>query len=191
MAKQNFANKPTHKLYYLFSPADEKFAYVGQTVGNVAARWRAHQHQPRQNNSALWDALQQSPAEDWKVWVIGQTKYAGTANHLEEAFIRLFGTYSPRGLNLATGGRSSSPTLTTFSADYYRRPLIEEELPSIFRRELGLYHVRSLLKDAGKAYSPAAACEWVELGFKQKLQFGTPWTFSCEAEKNLSRPLTF
>lgn len=155
------AAKKIHTLYLGFHPDVKEYAYVGQTFQKLEARWRQHQYEPREENSRLWDALNKSDPTKWKVWIIGQTKYAYLANHLEEVFIRLLGTRAPNGCNLAGGGRSSKKIEMEKDAPSLGiRPETEEDLKPLWKREVALYNVRLLLCQAGSAYSPEAALRW-------------------------------
>lgn len=176
----NNYEKKIHTVYYAHAPSHPDFRYTGQTFQTLPKRWQGHQYEPRNKNSALWDALQIVPSEKWELWEIGTTKYAYTANHLEEVFQRLLGSYSPRGLNLAGGGRKAGKAEESSFSSYHRLTPAKEDLPLLWKREVALYQIRLILRQAGEPYTPQHAREWHSRDKKWAPLLGEEWEFKMD-----------
>lgn len=101
--------------------------YVGQTIQKPEARWRAHKSpNGGSGRSAIRSALLAYGAGNFAFSVLACVDDVDLANDLERGFIASFGTISPGGYNLESGGRSaynlSDETRARMSEAAKRRP---------------------------------------------------------------------
>jgi group I intron endonuclease len=78
--------------------------YIGQTVQKLKDRWHDHIRGDKQPEGYLHRAINKYGAENFTMEEIDSSKTTGGLNVLEEFYIRMYDTISPKGYNLHPGG---------------------------------------------------------------------------------------
>jgi group I intron endonuclease len=96
-------------LIYLITNKINGKRYVGQTIQTLRNRWHGHKQAslPGKSTVPLYNAIRKYGLENFEIKVLSRSHSMEELNHREAYCIKLLGTLSPNGYNLATGGSNS------------------------------------------------------------------------------------
>ncbi len=86
--------------------------YIGQTIQSLEKRW-VHHCTPTSGCFYLSNAIKYYGSKNFKLKILAKCNSIDEMNHREQYYIKLFGTLSPNGYNLMTGGGNSKPSEDT------------------------------------------------------------------------------
>ena len=81
-------------------------SYIGQTIHSIEYRWKNHINASKRSKNYFHRAIQKHGAENFVIKCVVRCSSREELNIREVAMIRIYGTLSPNGYNMATGGKS-------------------------------------------------------------------------------------
>lgn len=130
--------------------------YIGQTVQSVTERWYGHRWSAKnRRNLAIDLAIYKYGEADFETTQLASAYSLGELNYLEEFYIRLCNTLSPRGYNVHTGGKNhkcSDETKAKIGASKLgNRYCVGRILSEETRRKIGAVHKGKKLSEEQKS----------------------------------------
>lgn len=96
-------------IYKITNKIDSK-VYIGQTIGSIEKRWKAHIYDHKRKDFVLYRAMRKYGIDKFTIEEIDGANSLSELNYKEWFLIHRFNSLAPNGYNSATGGKNSKPT---------------------------------------------------------------------------------